>query len=244
MRLPPGCHEARTAVAGLLAGASPDIAATRLGLPLPASLARAVDKRRAEFLAGRWCAREALRLAGLADPPPIAIGAEREPLWPAGWVGSISHSRGEAWAVAAPAGRLRGIGIDLECELDGPRWQRLLPRLLAEGESLPAAPAASAGADDGARPGWNEALRAALLFAAKEAFYKCVAPLGGLELGFADARLGACVAEGASAGVEAGTLEVQLLRTAGAALAAGLRVQGRYEVDARGARCCLWLPAA
>ncbi|HVE45664.1 MAG TPA: 4'-phosphopantetheinyl transferase superfamily protein [Acidimicrobiales bacterium] len=70
-------------------------------------------KRRREFLAGRACAHEALRALG-CDSGPIAIGPNREPLWPPGSVGSISH--GGAWAAAAVARAedFSGIGVDIE----------------------------------------------------------------------------------------------------------------------------------
>lgn len=72
------------------------------GIILPASLQGAAPKRLGEFLAGRLAAREALRPFGLAGCS-VAIGAAREPLWPEGVEGSISHSRlaGEGVALCA-----------------------------------------------------------------------------------------------------------------------------------------------
>ncbi|MCO4206057.1 phosphopantetheinyl transferase, partial [Aeromonas taiwanensis] len=61
------------------------------GITLPPSLQSAAPKRLGEFLAGRLAAREALRPFDLTEHP-VAIGAAREPLWPAGLEGSISHS--------------------------------------------------------------------------------------------------------------------------------------------------------
>ncbi|WP_369125675.1 4'-phosphopantetheinyl transferase family protein, partial [Catenulispora rubra] len=58
-----------------------------------AVIARAVDKRRMEYITTRHLARTALVRLGF---PPVAIGtgANREPLWPAGVVGSMTHCRG------------------------------------------------------------------------------------------------------------------------------------------------------
>ena len=52
---------------------------------------RAVESRRREFITGRRCARRAL--ADLGFPlAPILRGPNREPLWPAGVVSSITRS--------------------------------------------------------------------------------------------------------------------------------------------------------
>ena len=77
-----------------------------------ALMARAVAKRRAEFATGRWCAREALREIGVA-PCAILTGALREPIWPAGVTGSITHAAGIGAAIALPASLCRGVGIDI-----------------------------------------------------------------------------------------------------------------------------------
>jgi len=70
--------------------------------------------RRREFTLGRNAARHALRRLGI---PAATIGRhpeDRDPVWPAGVVGSISHSHGVAAAACAPADRVLGIGLDLE----------------------------------------------------------------------------------------------------------------------------------
>jgi enterobactin synthetase component D len=217
VQLPDGCCEARIAVETLLAGRSPEATATALGLDLPGALAAAVPARRAEFLAGRWCARSALGRAGMHPPAAPGIGPDRAPAWPAGFVGAITHSQGEAWAVVAQDTQLRGIGIDLERALDAAAARELEPVLRAPGEPLPGV----RGAD--AAP-WSDAQRLALLFSAKESFYKCVAPLGGSALGFADARLLDCDAA-------AGTLTLELLRTAAPGLARGLQLHGGFALE-------------
>ncbi len=72
----------------------------------------AVPARRDEFSTGRWCAREALKALGVA-PAPMGMGARREPLWPAGMLGSITHAGGVCAAVVLPASECHGVGIDL-----------------------------------------------------------------------------------------------------------------------------------
>src|SRR5688572_29707947 len=66
-------------------------------IPLPATLHGAVPKRQAEFRAGRYCAMTALtaldaRFAGCE----VGRADSGAPVWPAGIVGSISHSDGMA----------------------------------------------------------------------------------------------------------------------------------------------------
>lgn len=82
-------------------------------LSCPASIARSVRKRQAEFFYGRACARAALSNIGLGGHE-VAIGAHREPIWPAGVVGSITHCRTMAAAIALRAHTCSGAGIDIE----------------------------------------------------------------------------------------------------------------------------------
>ncbi|WP_370222668.1 4'-phosphopantetheinyl transferase family protein [Pararhodobacter marinus] len=83
---------------------------------------RAVERRRAEFAAGRQAARQAM---GRDVAIPMAI--DRSPVWPEGVTGSISHAGG--WAMAAVGEGT--IGLDLEVDADLPEDIRdtvLLPQ--------------------------------------------------------------------------------------------------------------------
>jgi 4'-phosphopantetheinyl transferase EntD len=78
------------------------------------ALARPMStKRRQEFAAGRYYAREALRALG-CEPAALPVQASRAPAWPQGVVGTISHSSGQCAAVLARRSNLRSIGIDIE----------------------------------------------------------------------------------------------------------------------------------
>jgi 4'-phosphopantetheinyl transferase EntD len=75
--------------------------------------ATASPLRAAEFRLGRRAAHLALREIGF-EPQPILRGSQREPIWPPGVAGSITHAGSHALAAAALLSDVGGIGIDLE----------------------------------------------------------------------------------------------------------------------------------
>jgi len=121
-------------------------------------------ERRAEFATGRALAREALAAIG-HGATSIRRGATREPLWPEGVTGSISHSGDLCLAAAAFEASVRAIGIDVE--LNGGIEPGLWPSICSERElrRVERLPVASR-ADEVAR-----------LFSAKEAAFKCQFPI-------------------------------------------------------------------
>ncbi|WFE39417.1 4'-phosphopantetheinyl transferase superfamily protein [Micromonospora sp. WMMD998] len=140
-------------------------------------VARAVEGRRREFVTARRCAREALGRLGYA-PAPILPGPRREPVWPSGVVGSITHCAGYRAAVVARAAALAGLGVDAEPH--GPLPDGVAEAVTTAGE--PAHLAALRAADPATH--WDR-----LLFSAKESVYKAWYPLTGRWLGFEDAAL-------------------------------------------------------
>ena len=137
------------------------------------SVERAVPKRIHEFAAGRQCARRALAELGLADVS-IAAAQDRQPVWPAGVVGSITHTVGFCAAVVAQETRLQALGVDTElsCAAKPELWRTIcVPDENAWISTLPPEERATA---------------ATLMFSAKEAFYKCQYPLTGERLSFSD----------------------------------------------------------
>jgi 4'-phosphopantetheinyl transferase EntD len=140
-------------------------------------IVRAVDKRRQEFVTARRLAREALGRLG-HPPAPIRTGPAREPIWPAGVVGSITHCAGYRAAAVAGVGAVSSVGID--AEPNEPLPGGVLATVTDAGErDLLAALAAK-------HPGvhWDR-----LLFSAKESVYKAWYPLHRRWLGFTDVRL-------------------------------------------------------
>ena len=140
-------------------------------------VANAVESRRREFVTARRCAREALAKLGHA-PTPIRSGPMREPQWPAGLVGSITHTRGFRAAAVAPRSVLLSVGIDTEPNCPLPDSIEELVTVRGEPEMLAALARAVP------LTHWGR-----LLFSAKESVYKAWYPLTGRWLGFEDARL-------------------------------------------------------
>ena len=134
---------------------------------------RAVPKRIQEFAAGRQCARRALAELGRFDVP-IPVGQDRQPVWPSGVVGSITHTAGLCAAVVAESSRLVALGVDTE--IAGAVKPELWQTVCVADESAWIS---------GLPPG-ERAAAVTLLFSAKEAFYKCQYPLLGERLSFDD----------------------------------------------------------
>ena len=138
----------------------------KTGIGVPENLQRAVAKRKAEYLAGRLCAREALRKAIGVDAVP-GTGEDRAPQWPDGSVGSITHSHGRAAAIVGAAPRFASVGLDLEHTMPDSRAVKLADQILTQAEQQRFAKAL---AD---QPG--EFLT--LTFSLKETLFKALYPL-------------------------------------------------------------------
>jgi len=135
----------------------------RLGVEWSASLERAVPKRRAEFLAGRYCAAQALQRLDRAGP--VGIGPDRCPAWPPTVIGSISHSEHQAVAVATCDPAVVGLGIDIEAPIDAPTAAGLRAQILtARDESCLQ------------HPELAPETVLTLAFSAKESFFKALYP--------------------------------------------------------------------
>jgi 4'-phosphopantetheinyl transferase EntD len=131
--------------------------------------------RRAEFAAGRTCAHRALAAIG-REIPTIGRGPRRQPVWPAGVTGSISHTAEIAVAVAARRTEaVDGLGVDVEVVgvLDDEiRADVLDPAEWSQCEaSIDPAEASTA------------------VFCSKEAVFKTLFPRLGREIGFLDAHV-------------------------------------------------------
>jgi 4'-phosphopantetheinyl transferase EntD len=140
-------------------------------------VANAVEGRRREFVTARRCAREALAKLGHA-PAPIRSGPKREPQWPVGLVGSITHTTGFRAAAVAPRCVVASLGIDTEQNDPLPEGVEELITVPGEPEMLVALTYAFPTTQ------WGR-----LLFSAKESVYKACYPLSGRMLSFEEVRL-------------------------------------------------------
>ena len=70
--------------------------------------------RKEHYRSGRICAGEVLSKLGARGQPVLRDPQTREPLWPEGISGAITHSGNWAAAAAGKTSEVSGIGIDLE----------------------------------------------------------------------------------------------------------------------------------
>jgi len=205
--VPPADTARRPARAGLLAGLLPPTvaaaestgrsgAAPGLFPAEEAALRTAGPRRRAEFAAGRSCARAALATLGV-PAGPILPGPAGQPLWPAGVTGSITHCAGYQACAVARTTDVAAIGID--AEPDAPLPAGLIERIATAPErawisrhvatSAPAPPPSAAPPP----PAPHAVCWDRLLFSAKEAACKLWYPLTGQWPGFRDVAIGLAV---------------------------------------------------
>lgn len=180
-----------------------------LGFTLPDHLARAVPKRRAEYLAGRVLARQLLAPLGFVDFT-LARGEDRAPQWPAGIAGALSHNSNTALCAVHRESGLGGVGLDVETLLSDERAEELWGAIVSptEREALlrEALP-------------FNALLT--LAFSAKESLFKTLYPQVRCYFDFLDARMTAV-------DVQRQTFVLELLKTLTPHCPAGRRFSGRF----------------
>ncbi len=126
----------------------------------PLAEAEPGSRRARDFAAGRLCVRSASTVLGIGD---FSLGTlpDRAPHWPEAITGSITHTDGFCGAVLAHRHRFRALGLDAEVvgRVTPEIWPLIcVPEELALLMALPRARREAA---------------AALIFSAKECFYKC-----------------------------------------------------------------------
>lgn len=129
-----------------------------------------------DFTAGRLCARQALLQLGVRQFS-LMPGPARQPRWPPEIVGSITHTAGHAAAAVARTRHAAALGID--SVLVGELAERLWPGICTPRELSNLS---------GLAP-HRRSCAAALIFAAKEAFFKCQFALTGEWLSFRDVHI-------------------------------------------------------
>jgi 4'-phosphopantetheinyl transferase EntD len=198
------------------------------GIVCPPQIVASALKRQAEFFYGRLCARAALRRMGVAaDALQLPIGCRREPLWPAGVIGSITHTPAVAAAIALPAtGKWRGVGIDIEAILSADAAAAARSVVVSSAETHYLTPFEA---------GLGAHVPLTLVFSAKESFFKAVHGVVGRYFNFDAVQL-------IRIDLASQTLILQLRETLCAQWRAGMRcaVAFRFLDDSHVATLCLW----
>ena len=200
-----------------------------------AIIRNAVEKRRRDFRAGRACARLALAALGVHDVA-IPSGPRREPLWPPGIVGSITHCPGYVAAAVAFREHLPALGIDAE------EWG-------AAGSDIESLICTAAELDryhDSEYPCWRS-----LVFSAKESLFKALYPLRHFELEFSDVEVTLELPGKREGGEQAtsplmmppGRFSVSPVRELPSLAADIERIEGRFLLRGHHIFTTAWLPA-
>lgn len=121
--------------------------------------------RKAEFLAGRYCAKTLLLKFGSANFEVIP-GPHRQPLWPEGFTGSITHNKNYAGAAIFETGSQSGVGIDIEEQVSEKTFNEIKHQILNDCEL------------NYIRQCTEEMklMSFTLIFSVKEAFFKAIFP--------------------------------------------------------------------
>lgn len=183
-----------------------------MSLSLPETFKNAVHKRQAEYCAGRFAARAALRSAGFLDDFEIRSNLDRSPIWPEKYVGSITHTSNYVSAVVAKKEHVRALGRDTEGIFDDITAENIKDRVASYDELT---------LQDSS--GLNRSEFIGVLFSAKESVFKAIGPIIEKYFYFEDVK--------AIDVSEFGIIQFELLRDLGFEFKKGLKVQARYQID-------------
>ncbi len=178
---------------------------------------RMVPSRQLELVAGRTCARAALAALGF-PAEAILRGPQREPLWPAGISGSITHTGGYCAAAVARTEECAALGIDVEPNRHLPR--RVLKTIANERELQWIA-----------GEGPDTLCRDRLLFSIKESVFKTWFPLERCWLDFLEAEV--------DVDLHAHTFQATILRAS--SVCPGV-IEGRFQASTSLILTCASVP--
>ncbi|PVZ87809.1 4-phosphopantetheinyl transferase [Serratia sp. S1B] len=133
-------------------------------ISLPEQFRTAVTKRKAEYLAGRYCAQQQLEALGIRAFE-LHQGEDRAPIWPTNVIGSISHHHRSAIVVTSLAENNVFLGIDTELIMKTDVAENLREMIINEQENRLMA-----------HSGMTFRLALTLIFSLKESLYKALYP--------------------------------------------------------------------
>jgi len=105
----------------------------RYGIQFPASLKNSVVKRKSEFFSGRYACKKTLEHMDITDHN-VGIGKHRNPIWPNGIKGSITHTNTSALCAASDEVEVESIGIDREHWLSQKSADNLKLHIISQSE--------------------------------------------------------------------------------------------------------------
>ena len=152
---------------------------TKQGIILPPHLKQAIAKRRLDYLAGRYCARLALKNLGFSTTEyTISTGPSRAPEWPAGYLGAITHTKSYAAAIVGKKSDWLGLGLDAEVIVDESKPS--LVRHVCRAEEFEKLQALDL---------FSDQVLFTLIFSAKESLFKALYPTVQSYFGFQAAQI-------------------------------------------------------
>lgn len=192
-----------------------------LSIPFPINLTDAVDKRCAEYLAGRYAATKALFML-TQQQLPVPANPDRSPCWPPGIIGSISHTDHHAVAMVAYDTQHAFLGIDIENWIDTAIANDIAKDILVNNEYTNLGQTGLA---------FNREIT--LIFSAKECLYKALYPSVKHFFGFDYASVKAI-------NIATGTGIITLEQSLSAQWTAGCTFHIKFLITADHVLCLLW----
>ncbi len=171
-------------------------------------------RRCVQYAAGRNHAAQLLARIGASDMS-VTSAADGSPCWPAGFVGSISHTDQLIGVAVASREQVRSVGIDLETVIEGSIADEVESLCLNQAER-----------DLVSGTSMDRARFTTVCFSAKEALYKCLYPLVRRVFDFNDVRV-------VELDERTRTLRIQLFSDLGGEFVSGLQVPGSYRSGGR-----------
>jgi len=173
-----------------------------------------VDKRLLEFTHGRHCARMAMTALDIT-PEPVRKRPDRSPAWPAGLVGTITHTGAHAAAAVAVSSDFVSLGMDME--ISEPLESETINLIVRPDEHSA-----------------NDGDHAKLLFSIKEAIYKCIHPVVHTYVDFQEMEVDLSGAEGTFGAIpHTNNFDAGLIAS----------LQGRYQITDGLIISCAWMGA-
>lgn len=196
--------------------------------PIPVQLQKATISRQLEFLSGRSHAKQALKILGHSSTEKeILINENRAPIWPSGIIGSISHTQVYAGAVVANTSDVLGIGFDIEHVFSESLKDQIQTLISSNNEWNSVR---SVGTID-------DCLKLTLIYVAKEAIYKCLAPITNAFFDFQNVRI-------TEIDMKSTCFKAELCKNLHPTLQVNTRLEGRFFIDHNAVYSGLILPLA